>query len=368
MQGADFRFIPACAGNSSSSRIGAVREPVHPRVCGELPGCSGTFSDHGGSSPRVRGTRPPSPSTRWPPAVHPRVCGELAADVVVDRAGVQVHPRVCGELPRRRLPLLPGARFIPACAGNSRRPLPAPAPSPVHPRVCGELRAPTRRATWPSGSSPRVRGTPRQAQLVRLCRRFIPACAGNSLPTRSATNRCSVHPRVCGELATVNVCVVAVVGSSPRVRGTHLGELRADVDDRFIPACAGNSFESRVGAEVVAGSSPRVRGTRVRRRRRRERRRFIPACAGNSRSSPRRCVPSAVHPRVCGELVAGDPADVPAAGSSPRVRGTRRRFRKRTLRSSVHPRVCGELVAWDGAQVYRCGSSPRVRGTPGAVP
>ena len=52
----DNRFIPACAGNASSSRSIIPKTSVHPRVCGErvqlLQSDLVTF----GSSPRVRGT------------------------------------------------------------------------------------------------------------------------------------------------------------------------------------------------------------------------------------------------------------------------------------------------------------------------
>ena len=71
------RFIPACAGNSELSYSRFDATPVHPRVCGELCAQLGGVLVGGGSSPRVRGTRPPRSATS--------------------------HP----------------CRFIPACAGNS---------------------------------------------------------------------------------------------------------------------------------------------------------------------------------------------------------------------------------------------------------
>ena len=50
-----------------------------------------------------------------------------------------------------------------------------------------------------SGSSPRVRGTGRQAGLPQLGDRFIPACAGNRDSSVRLLASASVHPRVCGE-------------------------------------------------------------------------------------------------------------------------------------------------------------------------
>ena len=49
-------IIPACAGNTNSSRHRASRTRDHPRVCGEHPDSCGFVARYAGSSPRVRGT------------------------------------------------------------------------------------------------------------------------------------------------------------------------------------------------------------------------------------------------------------------------------------------------------------------------
>ena len=152
-------------------------------------------------------------------------------------------------------------RFIPACAGNSRRSARALRRPPVHPRVCGELIHRRMQKAAPVGSSPRVRGTPLPRSRRGDQTRFIPACAGNSGLSAKVKRFRTVHPRVCGELSME----------------------------------VGLDFES-------TGSSPRVRGTRSRRRTARGERRFIPACAGNSRPASGRRATGSVHPRVCGEL------------------------------------------------------------------
>ena len=173
-----YRFIPACAGNSSPPRPSRRPPAVHPRVCGEQTRKSGHFFRANGSSPRVRGTV----------------------------ALVPAH-------------LFLG-RFIPACAGNSR---PAPAsspPPPVHPRVCGEQAVGKFGANEAYGSSPRVRGTDSPRRQKAVPPRFIPACAGNR--RRRAVKICctTVHPRVCGEQFVFNKVLITSFGSSPRVRGT----------------------------------------------------------------------------------------------------------------------------------------------------
>ena len=173
------RFIPACAGNTVFHLFFSLLAAVHPRVCGEHLRGGAILDDRAGSSPRVRGTPPAPPrpphkprfipacagntssaaARRTPPAVHPRVCGEHPPPPPESPAKRRaVHPRVCGEHVMTGLehavavgssPRVRGtpshsragrrpSRFIPACAGNTAPPRPPPNPCPVHPRVCGE--------------------------------------------------------------------------------------------------------------------------------------------------------------------------------------------------------------------------------------
>ena len=90
------RFIPAPAGNTSSSTGSNFQPSVHPRTRGEHSDPGGVLRSLSGSSPHPRGTRMQQP---WP------------------------HPHW---------------RFIPAPAGNTIRPAPLPMRSSVHPRTRGE--------------------------------------------------------------------------------------------------------------------------------------------------------------------------------------------------------------------------------------
>ena len=212
-------------------------------------------------------------------------------------------------------------RFIPACAGNTSAWYGPAAPRPVHPRLCGEHSFTPGHETKSAGSSPPVRGTLRPANLGRPPVRFIPACAGNTLP--SVAQRCCypVHPRLCGEHVLGCVMEIADTGSSPPVRGTQCNGGPARIHHRFIPACAGNTptlsavltplavhprlcgeHISQIYAKVISvGSSPPVRGTLWQVLRQSAFPRFIPACAGNTEIQ--RCISAnpAVHPRLCGE-------------------------------------------------------------------
>ena len=199
------RFIPACAGNTGSGRVETMGCPVHPRVCGEHQVAAEAGDDFAGSSPRVRGT-----------------------------------PVSAGHEQRRE-------RFIPACAGNTPACEARLPRVPVHPRVCGEHTTSPSRTCAPCGSSPRVRGTPTIRISYCIFRRFIPACAGNTSRRDRVGDWDAVHPRVCGEHPGVLGHSRTQHGSSPRVRGTQRDHQRHQPRDRFIPACAGNTFTHAIG-------------------------------------------------------------------------------------------------------------------------
>ena len=152
--------------------------PVHPRVCGEHPVTTRSGTQYTGSSPRVRGT-----------------------------------PNVDEPTPQ-------GNRFIPACAGNTMIEYSSFSILSVHPRVCGEHFGSQMAAIAHVGSSPRVRGTHSMSGHKKVELRFIPACAGNTRRSQLSGRTGSVHPRVCGEHLGVSLLIAKNVGSSPRVRGT----------------------------------------------------------------------------------------------------------------------------------------------------
>ena len=234
-------------------------------------------------------------------AVHPRVCGEHESRLRRLMLGLGSSPRVRGTL-QTLLLSDKSARFIPACAGNTRNLSQHQPRLSVHPRVCGEHQTPSRGGATNPGSSPRVRGTLQRDDPDRAIRRFIPACAGNTPRTRRRILVTAVHPRVCGEHVVRVEVKAAKDGSSPRVRGTHRSASRCPPPPRFIPACAGNTpaialnfFRAPVHPRVCGehssrsarwprntGSSPRVRGTPNSPTCWRWPTRFIPACAGNT--------------------------------------------------------------------------------------
>ena len=172
------RFIPAYAGNTCTCTTRCRMRAVHPRVCGEHPMGRVSRSVAAGSSPRMRGT----------PGRHRLRC--------------RCH------------------RFIPAYAGNTALAAAGVTTSTVHPRVCGEHGVAQRAALGGYGSSPRMRGTQLSNCSGNTRRRFIPAYAGNTHRRLRRTPDPAVHPRVCGEHVDDAMADIAMVGSSPRMRGT----------------------------------------------------------------------------------------------------------------------------------------------------
>ena len=233
-------------------------------------------------------------------------------------------------------------RFIPAGAGNTRTP-PAKATSATgHPRRGGEHFLYTTGITKPNGSSPRGRGTLYFALVAQVINRVIPAGAGNTGIDVSVPSQASGHPRGGGKHAIQRGFGSLGVGSSPRGRGTRSPRARGKRRQRVIPAGAGNTRHMsallvvnpghpRGGGEhpsapklagAIIGSSPRGRGTPSRPPRPAAPRRVIPAGAGNTWFLIRRPWLEPGHPRGGGEHAILVYRLDGICGSSPRGRGT----------------------------------------------
>ena len=172
------RFIPACAGNAAVILVWTCSTTVHPRMRGERQADLSTSMPLAGSSPHARGTL------------------ERLKDAVND------------------------LRFIPACAGNATEAAVSKVQDPVHPRMRGERRGLVHRDRSLFGSSPHARGTRAQQHVEPLAMRFIPACAGNAFRRVPAVGRDTVHPRMRGERISIPGGMVGGSGSSPHARGT----------------------------------------------------------------------------------------------------------------------------------------------------
>ena len=91
------------------------------------------------------------------------------------------------------------------------------------------------------GSSPRMRGTHLVDGLVGLGRGIIPAYAGNTGRWLPDIRSRRDHPRVCGEHQMITSAISSARGSSPRMRGTPAVRSQVGRVEGIIPAYAGNT-------------------------------------------------------------------------------------------------------------------------------
>ncbi len=234
-------------------------------------------------------------------------------------------------------------RSIPACAGEPCVQGWGNVPSTVYPRVCGGT-------TWrldlhrsSQGLSPRVRGNQCDQGPRARPRRSIPACAGEPRKPSYRTSLSQVYPRVCGGTRRLKPCVCLMLGLSPRVRGNPLGFRFRFVGVGSIPACAG---EPPGGCGRSAGGTvyPRV-------------------CGGTDHKHPLPSGATGLSPRVRGnphaEVTMGQ-----GEGSIPACAGEPGPWAMTAGASWVYPRVCGGTWAASPITKDMGGLSPRVRGNP----
>ena len=156
----------------------------------------------------------------------------------------------------------PQGGIIPADAGNTRHPLRGLRHGQDHPRGCGEHLIGQYGPIARLGSSPRMRGTQTSSTRNWLAYRIIPADAGKLLsctlsircsriiPADAGNTNCQQpgatgnpdHPRGCGEHVLASHRSSAVVGSSPRMRGTRRARAALHVRRGIIPADAGSTI------------------------------------------------------------------------------------------------------------------------------
>ena len=270
--------IPACAGEPAARVAAAPPSRVYPRVCGGTHVALHVGGEGEGLSPRVRGNLHQAaegvvlagsiPACAGEPAartgtsirrrVYPRVCGGtlyLATTCVVWWG---LSPRVRGNR-RCSSSTRPEPGSIPACAGEPRARRSGISRPGVYPRVCGGTVSGCGQTSRVMGLSPRVRGNPLHLDRDRGDIRSIPACAGEPGGRWRRTAAARVYPRVCGGTPWRANRLMRKPGLSPRVRGNQRDDEERIFGSGSIPACAGEPRRSpRAGAP--AGVYPRVCG------------------------------------------------------------------------------------------------------------
>ena len=198
-----------------------------------------------------------------------------------------------------------------------------------------------RKAFQAWGSSPLARGLPPTVMVGASSCRIIPARAGFTLASTSATRPRWDHPRSRGVYSLWDMLEKLKDGSSPLARGLHLTVSRRQPAARIIPARAGftprcpvlrhyqgDHPRSRGVYDFPAphrhsawGSSPLARGLRRVDRHPDWRSGIIPARAGFTAPGGRRLPGRSDHPRSRGVYCRPDSRSGSRAGSSPLARG-----------------------------------------------
>ncbi len=203
-----------------------------------------------------------------------------------------------------------------------------------------------------------------------LITRLIPARAGNITQCRANLRLGPAHPRSRGEHAGSGAGNISIMTSLPGVAAAH-------------PRSRGEHSGRVSSSTIRCGSSPLARGTCEIYRRVQVQQRLIPARAGNiPRLLPLACRRSA-HPRSRGEHLVSESMTARVSGSSPLARGTFEDVEKlaELIRliparagniginnlviwcSPAHPRSRGEHQVMHADKIIGFGSSPLARGT-----
>ena len=152
------RFIPAGAGNTSNSHSITATATVHPRWRGEHTMAPGPIERSGGSSPLARGTHFYLDVAVDDQRFIPAGAGNTSSSSRVRAQAIGSSPLARGTRATWS-PAAWRYRFIPAGAGNTPQPGRWPPVRPVHPRWRGEHGLERLEQGGVGGSSPLARGT-----------------------------------------------------------------------------------------------------------------------------------------------------------------------------------------------------------------
>ena len=150
------------------------------------------------------------------------------------------------------------------------------------------------------GSSPRMRGSHMALTMPSVSVGIIPAHAGLTRISSTSSRLSRDHPRACGAHTARSMARRAIWGSSPRMRGSPYVVLLHDLVPGIIPAHAGLTSSLPLQRQAVSD-----------------------------------------HPRACGAHRASQLWTARSSGSSPRMRGSRRPL-------SVYYHSCGIIPAHAG--------------------
>ena len=231
---------------------------------------------------------------------------------------------------------------------------------------------------------------------------IIPAHAGLTTEREMVSAYPWDHPRACGAHGKEKTFLVALRGSSPRMRGSLHASRTSATASGIIPAHAGLTQDYQRGLPADGdhpracgahdkslrrgkniGSSPRMRGSLHGIEAVMLETGIIPAHAGLTRMHACLARRRRDHPRACGAHSNAVMTDADDWGSSPRMRGSLAGREKFFVTGGIipahagltqyvvhaghagrdHPRACGAHTTTKAYGGMRMGSSPRMRGS-----
>ena len=157
-------------------------------------------------------------------------------------------PAAKGSPPRMRgshpvAPIVTAASgIIPAHAGLTPHTPERRQSSGDHPRACGAHMRVSRHFISSEGSSPRMRGSPLRVLSLLMEMGIIPAHAGLTDNEGRCIKAGRDHPRACGAHLQYSPTISAVLGSSPRMRGSLPRQAAICLPAGLVPAHAGLTF------------------------------------------------------------------------------------------------------------------------------
>ena len=152
------RFIPASAGNGTLSKAALISSTVHPRERGERQAWESVALTRLGSSPRARGTATKCPACGANFRFIPASAGNGPLSVWLLWC-LPVHPRERGERQNTNMFRMPAGGSSPRARGTGSGSIRLHPKKPVHPRERGERDLHIDGNLTKYGSSPRARGT-----------------------------------------------------------------------------------------------------------------------------------------------------------------------------------------------------------------
>ena len=175
---------------------------------------------------------------------HPRGCGENSAQRGIVTPPLGSSPRIRGKLRSADLALLESG-LIPAHTGKTRSSLSSRTTPRAHPRAYGECPPTTTSIMIRLGSSPRIRGMLISVWVVRFPAGLIPAHTGNAIFGTEPWAGLWAHPRAYGECLAPSTPELERRGSSPRIRGMLESPAWVERSTRLIPAHTGNALSHK---------------------------------------------------------------------------------------------------------------------------